>query len=93
MPDWTVIGIVLACTVALGRQINSIRAEIRQCRTEIGQFRTETRAEIGQFRTEIGQLRTEAREDRAEVLTEVRRNSDRIDALALRGAKAAGAGR
>ena len=83
MPDWTVIGIVLACAVALGRQINSIRAEIRQ-------FRTETRAEIQQFRTEtraeIGQLRTEAREDRAEVLTEVRRNSDRIDALAQRGA-------
>ena len=79
MPDWTVIGIVLACAVALGRQIDSIRAEIRQCRTEIGQFRAETR--------------TEAREDRAEVLTEVRRNSDRIDALALRGAQVAGAGR
>ena len=79
MPDWTVIGIVLACAVAIDRQIDSIRAE--------------TRAEIGQFRAEIGQLRTEAREDRAEVLTEVRWNSDRIDALALRGAKVAGAGR
>lgn len=87
MPDWTVIGIVLACAVALGRQINSIRAEIGQFRTEIGQLRTETRAELGQ-------LRTEAREDRAEVLTEVRRNGDRIDALALRGiSKVAGAGR